>query len=440
MPYIRPNAHDTESRKPPIFATIALVSIDAFDVVPTPSTPPPQPTTLLPGSKVSSCWGPCTQGRLHASGGRPTSTSVDRTLPHSLQPPCLQASPAALASGRRAPTTPQLRFTSAPPAHPHEVLGGSALYSIVGARIWLPPRELRALVDRAPGGVDLPRDAQRQMEEYGTEIWSWNETEDTRMARARIRYDGDVRLYQSEVKPPLRTMTSLLHTPLRGAEYLHIASHRPEDVHALLCEIASLLDGEVQGAWRPRIIFEPAPPSCHSGQRECLEQILSGVDVISPNHEELLSFYSYPPLTTSDPAIVPIIETLTRHLLGLGVGKDGRGTVVIRCSRLGCCVGTKQRGLKWIPAYFAGEDAVRVKDVTGAGNAFLGGFAAGLNLSGGDPYEAALFGTVSAGFVIEQMGSPEIAAATDERVELWNGDEPMTRLRKLKERVASAAS
>lgn len=43
-----------------------------------------------------------------------------------------------------------------------------------------------------------------------------------------------------------------------------------------------------------------------------------------------------------------------------------------------------------------------------AGNAFLGGFIAGLSASNGDQYEAALYGTVSASFIVEQIGLPKV--------------------------------
>ena len=107
------------------------------------------------------------------------------------------------------------------------------------------------------------------------------------------------------VKPPHRTVSCLLDTPLAGAEYLHIGPpFSPEDLAEFLAELTQRADTE----WRPRIVFEPSPPSCHSGQREWLERVASGVeilsyasslgleatDALSPNHEELLSFYSYP--------------------------------------------------------------------------------------------------------------------------------------------------
>ena len=90
-------------------------------------------------------------------------------------------------------STPQLSFTSHFPSTTHEVLGGGALYALVGARMWFSPEDLCTLVDRAPGGSDLPPKLAEQLAELGEEMWAWNEAEGTRMTRARIRYDGDVR-------------------------------------------------------------------------------------------------------------------------------------------------------------------------------------------------------------------------------------------------------
>jgi sugar/nucleoside kinase (ribokinase family) len=139
----------------------------------------------------------------------------------------------------------------------------------------------------------------------------------------------------------------------------------------------------------------------------------------------------------------------------------------VRCGKLGAVVGTRKAGLRWFPAYWAGEDESRVKDVTGgecynprhgvgstadsfsAGNAFLGGYIAGLSHSSGDPYEAALYATVSASFVVEQMGLPVLLTPSptprptaeqgnqgpSSGSERWNGDSPWNRLEALRARL-----
>lgn len=55
----------------------------------------------------------------------------------------------------------------------------------------------------------------------------------------------------------------------------------------------------------------------------------------------------------------------------------------------------------WVPAYH--ENLSKVQDVTGAGNAFMGGLLAGL-FATNDPRTASIFGAVGASFAIEQRG------------------------------------
>jgi hypothetical protein len=49
----------------------------------------------------------------------------------------------------------------------------------------------------------------------------------------------------------------------------------------------------------------------------------------------------------------------------VGVGRDGRGIVAIRCAGLGSVVGTKLKGIHWFPAFFTENEVTRVVDVTG---------------------------------------------------------------------------
>jgi hypothetical protein len=51
----------------------------------------------------------------------------------------------------------------------------------------------------------------------------------------------------------------------------------------------------------------------------------------------------------------------------------------------------------------------------------------------GDPYAAALHGTVSASFVIEQLGPPVLSVSAEG--ERWNGDSAERRLAALSARV-----
>lgn len=98
------------------------------------------------------------------------------------------------------------------------------------------------------------------------------------------------------------------------------------------------------------------------------------------------------------------VEEACLKFLDFGVGADGQGTVIIRSGDMGAYVANRTRGGQWIEAYWTPADANRVVDVTGscvtlkgpdalhsegigAGNAFLGGLAAGLSFTDGDVFK-----------------------------------------------------
>lgn len=85
---------------------------------------------------------------------------------------------------------------------------------------------------------------------------------------------------------------------------------------------------------------------------------------------------------------------------------------------------SEDRGL-WIDAYWGMDDVSKVVDVTGAGNAFLGGLAAGLSICNDDIRQAVKYAAVSASLTIEQHGLPALKDG------LWNGDRPEDRLHTL---------
>lgn len=260
----------------------------------------------------------------------------------------------------------------------------------------------------------------------------------------------------------MRTGADLADGPLAGAAYLHISPpYSPSDLLQLLSEFE-----EVGSPWRPKFVYEPAPISCSPAERDHFERAAQLVDVLSPNHEELLAFYGVQ-APEEECGVRRAVEDAVEHLLNLGVGPGGAGVAVIRCGPHGACVGTRAGGIHWTPAYWA-NDSPRVKDVTGAGNSFIGGLVAGLKLTNGNPYEATLYGAVSASFTVEQFGLPTLSGspasspfaapfdaahqsmlpcsvqnashAMSLRVatgrEMWNSDVPQRRLELLRMRAA----
>lgn len=194
----------------------------------------------------------------------------------------------------------------------------------------------------------------------------------------------------------------------------------------------------------------------------------------SPNAEEALCLLSMPTKPTKE-----LVEQACGRLLDMGVGLDGKGSVIIRSGAMGACIGSRGQPYTWVEAFWDENHSDRVVDVTGmycrrascsnrslttkitsgAGNSFLGGFGAGYVLSSGDviqgtwtfthscssptkpdiSYAATLYATISASYTIEQAGLPKLTQVQEKHghmVELWNGDSPQDRLRTLQDRLA----
>jgi sugar/nucleoside kinase (ribokinase family) len=185
---------------------------------------------------------------------------------------------------------------------------------------------------------------------------------------------------------------------------------------------------------RPLFIWEPVPDICISTEYDNCLKALQHVDVVSPNHGELGGFFGRD-TNGKEHVDFRLIESLCEQWLDSGIGADGKGGVVVRCGKDGCIV--TRRGLrKWMPAYHQSAD--KVIDPTGGGNGFLGALAVGLVRGGKAPgiqnlEEAAIWGSVSASFAIEQVGMP--ALETKGQEETWNGVKVEDRLAEFKKRL-----
>lgn len=175
--------------------------------------------------------------------------------------------------------------------------------------------------------------------------------------------------------------------------------------------------------WSPRTIYEPIPDSCIPRELPALLEVLPAIDILSPNAEEALSFLAMPSTVTAD-----AVKKAAEYFVEAGIGPDGNGTIVIRSGALGAYIASKKLPGRWVEAYWT--DQSKVVDVTGAGNAFLGGLAAGLVLCDGDVFQATLHATVSASFVIEQGGLPCLTRSVpgEPDKEEWNNASPQQRL------------
>jgi sugar/nucleoside kinase (ribokinase family) len=142
------------------------------------------------------------------------------------------------------------------------------------------------------------------------------------------------------------------------------------------------------------------------------------VHVVSPNHDEWKSLL--PQSHHPEPKPIPLdhIKDLGESLLQHTHSILG---VILRCGEYGCLVGERRStsSLKHVPPFHT--SASKILDVTGAGNAFLGGVMVGLYQSGNDLVEASFYGSVSSSFTVEAIGPPNLSLGESEE-EIWNGD------------------
>jgi sugar/nucleoside kinase (ribokinase family) len=111
-----------------------------------------------------------------------------------------------------------------------------------------------------------------------------------------------------------------------------------------------------------------------------LAALFKDVEVLLPSEAEVYAYYGEGDL-----------DTMARQLAAYGPR-----VVVIKLGRRGCLVYERERDrITRLPVYPA-----RVKDPTGAGDSFGGGYMVGYDETG-DAVRAALYGTVSSSFIVE---------------------------------------
>ncbi|KAJ7937235.1 Ribokinase-like protein [Mycena leptocephala] len=298
-------------------------------------------------------------------------------------------------------------------------IGGGGTYACIGARVWLSPSQVGMIIDR---GSDFPSSMERKLAEFGgDEMWFYRH-QPTGTTRALNTYRGDHRSFDY-LTPRIRiTPRDFRGTRLENSTALHFICS-PSRAWAIMSEVQQM------PGWNPTVIYEPIPDRCVPEELGPLVKVLPQIDILSPNAEEALALLSLPL-----PPTKKMIEEAAHKFLELGVGIDGKGCVIIRSGNMGACVALKDKPTRWVPAFWTSKDEHKIVDVTGAGNSFLGGLAAGLLLENGDPYAASFYASVSASFIIEQQGLPTISIVNG--ATQWNGDDPQRRLDQLRKREA----
>ncbi|KAI9714237.1 MAG: hydrolase 76 protein [Chrysothrix sp. TS-e1954] len=179
----------------------------------------------------------------------------------------------------------------------------------------------------------------------------------------------------------------------------------------------------------PLFIWEPMPDLCVPAELETAKQASMLVDIVSPNHVELCSFYDrtceYEDRDTGEWAVEKdAVEACAKQWVREDAKPERPRSIVVRVGKEGCFSYSEKDGIQWTTAYH--QDSSKVVDPTGGGNAFLGGFAMGF-LAEGTLKAGATWGSVAASFAIEQVGLPSLTRNAKGE-DLWNGDSALRRL------------
>jgi len=161
----------------------------------------------------------------------------------------------------------------------------------------------------------------------------------------------------------------------RQASGVHVA---PYDLRTHLDVVPALAELE-----KPVVTLDPNYGYARPERANHIYSLLPYADVFLPSELEVSRLLGH----------IPIGEA-ARHF-----AQQGARLVVVKLGERGSLVFDAKEDTPWhVPAFPA-----QSKDLTGAGDAFCGGFLVGY-VESGDPVKAAMFGTVSASFVIESQG------------------------------------
>ena len=139
-------------------------------------------------------------------------------------------------------------------------------------------------------------------------------------------------------------------------------------------------------------------------------RLLRHVDILIPNESEFIALVRKFPGTRRPKFDERALRSLSREALQALCRLIRVPTVIVTLGSRGCFI-SEQTGYKFIPAH----RGLKVVDTTGAGDAFCGGFAAGLVRHKGRIVEAARLGTAVAALSVTKPGA---ALAMPNRTEL----------------------
>ncbi|MEN4099263.1 MAG: PfkB family carbohydrate kinase [Anaerolineaceae bacterium] len=283
------------------------------------------------------------------------------------------------------------------------VLGGGGPQTAFGMRLWADSVGIVAGV-----GDDFPPEAEAWFAQSDIDMQGVRRVTGTMTPRAWQVLEEDGRRTQvwrvpdAVIDQHLRKRIEDIPGVYRAAAGFHLGLHPLEPDLDFIHKLSAL-----GGA----ISLEPFKPAERLPEPQALSELLAAAHIFTPNTEEAVSLVG-----RGEPL------ELVRRLIHAGAR-----VVALRMGAAGSLAASVAAGRAFhIPAAPA-----RVVDPVGAGNAYCGGFLAGW-VETGDIRQAALYGSVSASFLVEQVGAPVCTGKVRE--------EALRRRRYIAERVLDAGS
>ena len=288
-------------------------------------------------------------------------------------------------------------------------LGGNAVYAAAGARLWLDRVGLVGVVPANYPMAWIQRLAKSGIDTRGISVAAENVdlTEWFFYAADGSRADH---LYAADDAFTAFGLSGDVVTAAQAVSFeAHVRASRPAGLDfGKFRELHPVTAAAVPPAYRDARALHLAPgvPQAQRALVQCLQQPGRLITLDPGSHAPALARAPLGPLFADLTAFLPSEKELAvlapgrsnsaglRHLLASGIGM-----AVVKLGARGSLLRTAQAASCWQ----INPLDVTARDPTGAGDAYCGGFLAGLLLSG-DPLQAACYGTVSASFAVEAFG------------------------------------
>ena len=259
--------------------------------------------------------------------------------------------------------------------------GGGALYSAVGARVWTESAICSTV------GQDYPNVLLGQLNSAGIDTTAVRRQDKCDSLGLWLLYEQSGARHQIE-KSAGGSFQQLDALRPRVADL----SYTPAGIHLAPQSSAGHANGlrDVEST-SVLVTLDLLVEPCIDTSRYMQPSFLRRADAFLPSSAEVLALWGHDNIST--------LKTQLSHL-----GFDG--ILVIKRGAEGVDIATRDEIVR------VAAVPVDALDVTGAGDAFCGGFLAGL-IATGDPVAAAAYGVVSASFVVETRGAMAALASLD---------------------------